>query len=104
MSDIQWDEDELQRKLAGFFCEFFGMEDLSEMPMHEVRARAELAGTFIGRALAVIQHKGPVGSDIAMTIRSKEQIWKTALVGSVGQLCTPGGELREKWNRRDGIE
>lgn len=104
MTDIQWDEDELQRKLAGFFCEFFGMEDLSEKPMHEVRARAALAGAFIGRTLAVIQHQGPVDSGIAMAIRSKEQIWKSALLDSVGRLCVPGGELREKWNRRDGIE
>lgn len=100
MSDIQWDEDELRRKLTGFFCEFFGMGDLSEKPMHEVRARAELAGTYIGRSLAVIEHKGPVGSDIAMAIRSQEQRWKSALLDSVGRLCTPGGELRERWNRR----
>lgn len=105
MSDIKWDEQELREKLTRFFCEFFGMAEMdADTPMHEVRARAELAGVFLGRTLGAIEHKGEIGADIAMEIRAKEERFKKTLLATAGRLCSPGGELRERWNKRAGRE
>lgn len=99
MSNIDYDKRELEEKLIRVCVEIFGYGDFTaDTPMHEVRARAEMAGAMFGRAYAACLHEGQVGADIAMAIRTGEQIGKERFLASVGRLCTPGGELREHWN------
>lgn len=105
MERIEWDKENLGRELTRFFCEFFGVAELNgETPMEEIRARFELVGTCLGRTLAVVNHEGPVGVDIAMAIRASEQEYKDRCSRSVNNLCRPGGALRVHWNRNLGID
>ncbi|UXA36804.1 hypothetical protein [Pseudomonas juntendi] len=102
--EIEWDQEELLGKLSDLFASFFMGEIDGNTPMQEVRARAELAGALLGRAAAVIQHKGAIGADIAVTIRSFEQRFSKEIADNVGKMGSPGGQLRELWNQAADIE
>jgi len=99
---VDWDQDELQAKLSDLFASFF-MGDLDgNTPMNEVRARAELAGAMLGRTLAVVQHEGPVETDIAVTIRYFEQRFGKEIADRIGSMGAPGGQLRDLWTNCPG--
>lgn len=102
MNEIEWDKNEFQVELTRFLAGFFGVGEIeASTPMHEVRARLELVGVMLGRSLAVCLHEGPVGADIAMTIRAAEQKWKECSQKSAGKTFGPGGQVREIWNQSD---
>lgn len=100
---IDYDEDELELKLLTAAAELYGFDRLTaDMPMHEIRARAEQAGMLFGRAIAAAAHQGPITADIAMEIKASEQIGKERFLASVGRLLGPGGELRETLCKKAG--
>ncbi|MCO7055087.1 hypothetical protein ACUZXZ_16100 [Pseudomonas juntendi] len=101
---IDWDKEDLAGKLSDLFAEFFMGKIDGDTPMQEVRSRAELAGSLLGRAVAVIQHEGPISADIAVTIRSFEQRFSKEIADNVGKMGSPGGQLRELWNQAADIE
>lgn len=99
MSQIEWDKDELEKKLLQVFAELMKFDKFgADTPMHEIRAQAEMAGILFGRAFAACMHEGPIGADIALEIRAAEQRGKERFLATVERLCKPGGELREHWN------
>lgn len=101
---IDWDKEELAGKLSDLFAEFFMGKIDGDTPMQEVRARAELAGSLLGRAVAVIQYEGPISADIAVTIRSFEQRFGKEIADNIGKMGSPGGELRRLWGQSPGID
>ncbi|MBK5518430.1 hypothetical protein [Pseudomonas sp. TH10] len=102
MNDIEWNKDDFGKELAGFLAKFFGVGELTaSTPMHEIRARLELVGVMLGRSLAVCLHEGPVGADIAMTIRASEQKWKESSLRAAGTTFGPAGKVREIWSTTD---
>ncbi|HEE9762305.1 MULTISPECIES: hypothetical protein [Pseudomonas] len=103
MSGVYWDKEklgpELDQQVIELFVRVFGAwVDDANAPMHEIRARFELVGTMIGRTLAVVNHEGPVGVDIALKIRRYEEHYRARCARSVGSLWGPGGKLREHFS------
>lgn len=100
MSKIQWDQDELEQKIIELFVKHIGVrENDAQAPVHEIRARFEVAGTLIGRTLAVVNHDGPIGADIALKIRRYEEEYKERCRRSVGNLWGPNGKLRNHFSQ-----
>ncbi|MDH0444045.1 hypothetical protein N7388_10210 [Stutzerimonas stutzeri] len=96
MSQIKYDEAELEQKLIRLCVEVWGYEQINaETPMHEIRARGELAGMMFGRAFAAALHTGPITAAIALDIKASEQLGKERFLRSVDRLYRPGGEVRE---------
>lgn len=87
---------EVEDKLVRLVAEVGGYATITAAtPMHEVRAIAEQAGMMFGRMMAVALHTGPITADIAMEIRSSEQLGKERFVASASRLFGVGGDLRE---------
>lgn len=99
MSEIQWDKDELEKQVIELFMRQVGVGiNDANASMHDLRTRFELAGTLIGRTLAVVNHEGPIGADIAFKIKWFEDHYKERCLRSVGNLWGPGGKLREHFS------
>ncbi|MCE0975129.1 hypothetical protein [Pseudomonas putida] len=96
MSDVQWDRDEMEKEIIALFMRQIAVKsDVKEAPMHEIRARFELAGVMIGRTLAMVNHEGPINAEIALKVRWFEEHYKERCLRTAGNLLGPGGTFRE---------
>lgn len=75
-----------------------------ETPMHEVREKMDIAGTYVGRVFGVLYHQGPVAGDMLMSIRRLEEEMKERFNGSVIDEFRPGGKLLPELNNISPIK
>ncbi|MDG9887167.1 hypothetical protein [Pseudomonas juntendi] len=65
-----------------------------EAPMNEIRDRFDVAGIMIGRTLAMVDHKGPVGADLAMKVRRYEEHYRERCKRTARNMWGPDGWMR----------
>jgi len=97
MSEVQWARDEMEKEVIALFMRQIAVKsDVKEAPMHEIRARFELAGVMIGRTMAMVNHEGPVNAEVALKVRRYEEHYKERCLRTAGNLLGLGGRFREK--------
>lgn len=95
MSEVRWDMALMEKAVIELFMKQIAVKPGDDTaPMHEIRSRFEVAGIMIGRTMAMIDHNGPIGADLAMKVRRYEEHYKERCLRSVSKMWGPNGQMR----------
>lgn len=100
MSEVRWDMALMEQAVIELFMKQIAVKPGDQdAPMNEIRDRFAVAGIMIGRTMAMVDHKGPVGADLSMKVRRYEEHYKERCLRSVGNMWGPNGTLRNHFDQ-----
>lgn len=95
MNEVKWDAALMEKAVIELFMKQIAVKPGDhDSPMNEIRDRFEVAGIMIGRTMAMVNHNGPVGADLAMKVRRYEEHYKERCLRTARNMWGPNGWMR----------